>query len=62
MKFIEVIVSPNGETKVETRGFSGAECQEASRFVEVALGQRKSEQLTAEYHRRETSREQQQQI
>ena len=49
-KIIEVIVSPTGETKVETKGFTGAECQEASRFVEVALGQRKSEQLTAEYH------------
>ena len=49
-RIIEVVVSPSGETKVETKGFTGAECQEASRFVEVALGQRTSEQLTAEYH------------
>jgi hypothetical protein len=49
-QIIEVIVSPTGETKVETRGFSGPSCRDASRFVEEALGQRVSEQLTAEFH------------
>ena len=47
---IEVIVSPSGETKVETKGFAGADCQEASSFIETALGQRTSEQLTTEFH------------
>ena len=50
MKIIEVIVSTTGETKVETKGFAGAECRDASRFVEQALGQRCSEQFTAEFH------------
>ena len=49
-KIIEVIVSPTGETKIETKGFVGAECQQASEFLEKALGQRQSEQLTAEHH------------
>jgi hypothetical protein len=49
-KTIEIIVSSNGETKVETKGFSGAECREASKFIEQALGQRTGEQLTAEFH------------
>jgi hypothetical protein len=49
-QFIEVIVSPTGETKIETRGFAGASCRDASRFVEEALGQRLGEQLTAEFH------------
>jgi Protein of unknown function (DUF2997) len=49
-KVIEITVSPAGETKVETRGFSGGSCREASRFVEQALGRRTSETLTAEYH------------
>lgn len=49
-KTIEIIVSPKGETKLETKGFAGAECREASKFVEEALGQRASEQLTAEFH------------
>ena len=50
MKTIEIIVSPSGETKVETRGFTGGECREASRFIEQALGQRTAEQLTAEFY------------
>jgi len=49
-QIIEVIVSPTGETKVESRGFTGPSCRDASRFVEEALGQRVSEQLTAEFH------------
>ncbi len=50
MKIIEITVSPDGETKVETRGFTGGECREASRFVEQALGQRTAETLTPEFH------------
>jgi len=49
-KVIEIVVSPNGETRVETRGFSGAECRDASKFVEVALGQRTAEQLKGEFY------------
>jgi hypothetical protein len=50
MRTIEITVSPKGETKVETKGFHGAECRQASRFIEQALGQRTAEQLTAEFH------------
>ena len=49
-KIIEITVSPNGETRVQTKGFTGGECRDASRFVEEALGQRVSETLTAEFH------------
>ncbi len=50
MKTIEITVSPKGETQVETRGFAGSECREASRFVEQALGRKTAETLTAEFH------------
>ena len=50
MTTIEVTVSPRGETTVETKGFTGGECREASKFVEQALGTRSSETLTAEFH------------
>ncbi len=50
MKTIEITVSPTGQSKVETRGFTGGECREASRFLEQALGARTAETLTAEYH------------
>lgn len=49
-KIIEIIVSPSGETRLETQGFQGGACRDASRFVEHALGQRTSEQLTADFH------------
>ena len=49
-KIIEIVVSPTGETTVTTRGFSGSSCQEASEFIEQALGQRTNERLTAEFH------------
>jgi len=52
-KVIEITVSPTGETKVETKGFSGSECRDASKFVEQALGQRTAEQLTGEFYQSE---------
>ena len=48
-KIIEVVVSPQGETRLETKGFAGAGCQLASRFLEEALGVRQGEQLTHEF-------------
>ena len=50
MRTIEIIVSPKGETSVQTKGFAGSSCREASKFIEQALGQRTSERLTAEFH------------
>jgi Protein of unknown function (DUF2997) len=50
LKTIEIIVSPNGETTVQTKGFAGSSCRDASRLIEQALGQRIDEQLTAEFH------------
>lgn len=61
MKTIEIIVSPTGQARVETRGFTGAECRQASAFLESALGQSHGEQLTADFHQssdvRQTLRE-----
>jgi len=45
---IEITVSPHGETSIETKGFAGASCQDASRFIENALGERLSDQPTTE--------------
>ena len=53
IKTIEVTVAPNGETSVETKGFVGAECRDASRFIEQALGQQTGESLTAEFYQRQ---------
>lgn len=50
MKTIEVTVKPNGETIIETKGFTGSACRDATRSLEQALGIPTSEQLTAEYY------------
>lgn len=50
MPTIEIVVTPTGQTQVQTKGFTGSECRQASQFIEQALGQRTSEQLTAEFH------------
>ena len=60
MKTIEIIVSPDGQTRLETRGFAGASCREASAFLEKALGQATAEQVTAEFHVAQSGERQQQ--
>ena len=49
-QIIEVLVSPTGETKVETNGFAGNSCRDASRYIEQALGKQATEILKAEFH------------
>lgn len=50
MKIIEIIVTPDGQTQVETKGFAGGECRAASQILELALGQTMKEQLTPEFY------------
>jgi hypothetical protein len=49
-KIIEVLVSPGGQTTVQTKGFAGEACRHASKALEQALGMVEREQLTAEFH------------
>jgi hypothetical protein len=60
MRTIEIIISPKGEARIQTKGFAGTDCQQASRFLEQALGKRTQEQLTAEFHQSTNSVQQQQ--
>ena len=61
MKRVEITVLPSGQTRVETKGFAGAECRRASQFVEEALGATAEEELTQEYFRFEAAKQSQQQ-
>ena len=54
---IEVIISPTGETKVQTKGFTGSSCRDASRFLEEALGVSTGEQLTSEFFADQTTQQ-----
>lgn len=58
-RVIEVTVSPTGETSIQTKGYSGGDCLQASKFLEKALGIVATEQKTAEfYHGVETNQQQ----
>ena len=56
MRTIEITVSPTGATTVQTKGFAGSDCREASRFVEQALGRRTAETLTTEFYHAQQAR------
>ena len=58
-RIIEVVVSPKGESTIQTKGYSGGECLQASKFLEQALGVVANEQKTGEYYQ---SIENQQQV
>lgn len=47
---IEIIVTTDGRTSVQTHGYEGSSCRQASRFIEEALGQRAGEYLTSEFY------------
>ena len=48
-KTITLLISPEGKVKLETGGFTGSSCREASRFLEDALGVGNVERLKPEY-------------
>jgi hypothetical protein len=49
-RIIEITVSPQGETTVQTKGFVGSECRQASQFIEQALGVTLQDRNTAEFY------------
>lgn len=56
-KKIIITIGPAGETTVQTHGYSGPACKDASRFIEAALGESTAEQLTPEYHQTRTTKQ-----
>jgi hypothetical protein len=53
-RVIEVTVSPQGQTTIQTKGYSGGECVQASKFLEQALGVTSTEHKTAEFFQTES--------
>ena len=49
-QIIEITVSVTGQAQVQTKGFLGGGCRQASSFIELALGRRTGAQLTSEFH------------
>ncbi len=46
---IEIIVDSKGNSKVETKGFSGSKCIQASKLILQALGKQIAMQTTPEF-------------
>ena len=50
MKTIEIVISPAGQTQLQTTGFQGRSCLDATRELEAALGATTSDRRTAEFY------------
>ena len=49
---IEVTVESTGAIKIDAIGFKGADCEQATRYLEEALGAVATKQRKPEYHQR----------
>ena len=58
-RIIEVTISPRGETSVQTKGFTGGACLQASKFLEQTLGVVATDRKTAEFYQATATAEQQ---
>jgi hypothetical protein len=58
-KTIEVTVAPDGAIQIDALGFKGADCQQATQFLEEALGTPHKKVRKPEYHGRTSIKHQQ---
>lgn len=56
---IEILVAPDGSLTIDAVGFKGADCDQATKFLEQALGLTAGKQRKPEFH--QTTRRQHQQ-
>ena len=56
---IEVIIAPGGGIKIDAIGFKGADCEQATKFLEQALGQVTNKHHKQDYQQRATAKRQQ---
>lgn len=49
MKTIQIKIAPDGGISIETKGFTGADCEKATKEIEAALGVKTSDKKTPDY-------------
>ncbi len=49
-KTIEIIIGPGGEIQIDAVGFRGPDCEQATKFLEEALGVVGQKSKKPEYH------------
>ena len=58
-RFIEVIIAPGGGISIDAIGFKGADCDQATKFLEDALGATTQKRRKPEYQVRNKQQRQQ---
>jgi hypothetical protein len=58
-KTIEVVVSPIGDISIDAVGFKGTDCDQATKFLEEALGTVAAKAKKPEYHQHRSATNQQ---
>ena len=43
MKQVQIKIAPDGSITIDTKGFTGADCEKATRAIETALGEKTSD-------------------
>ena len=56
---IEIIIGTTGEIQIDAVGFKGPDCEQATKFLEEALGVVGQKIKKPEYHQRNSARNQQ---
>ncbi len=56
---IQIIVSPEGSIQIDAVGFQGADCEQATKFLEEALGTVHEKLRKPEFHQRSKATNQQ---
>ena len=52
MKSIEILVGSSGDLRIDAVGFSGADCDKATAFLEEVLGKVAAKQRKPEFYRK----------
>jgi hypothetical protein len=56
MKTIEIIINASGQLTINAAGFKGADCEQATAFLEQTLGKVSQKQRKPEYFQRARAR------
>ena len=57
MKTIEILISPDGQINIEAVGFQGADCEQATAFLEKSLGKLNKRTRKPDYYCRNIPRQ-----
>lgn len=57
---LEILISPTGEIQIDAIGFKGPDCEQATRFLEEALGAVQVRQRKPEYQQHTVTQRRQQ--